>query len=332
MIRTPAFVLAAALQAASHAAAAHASAPDENHLFQLTKMNRGQPWLRVTTNSSRYKLKVDRFDVVGLHGFEAEDEAPAPRGPLAWDEIKRVDEIVTRGRSYGTKAAVVLGLVGAGIGNALGAPDAKGGSYAFVGLLTGGLAGAWLGSSFGNRYEKEVNWYTAPPPATPGAPPTGAVALVAADSSHEPPTPAKALKFAASLGPDEHVRVSGSFGKFQGYVGVAGPYGLEHLVVKSNAPEAWRPQQLPDHIPWSAVDEVQTRGGHVVEGALGTGLAFAGLGALLGAAAVAVSDSDNVGVGPGAAYGAAVLGGTGAVIGAGLGAISRGWKTVYRRH
>ena len=329
-------------------AASAAAAPAPNLQFQLEKQNRSRPWLRVTTDSGRFDLHADGLDAFGLHGFEAHrNETPLPHDPLAWSEIHRLDQVVTRGHRYGTIGAVVLGLLCAGLGNALGAPSDNGGSEAMIGLAVGGAAGAWLGASYGNRFQSEVNWYTAPPPSPKAPPPTDVLsmaaaladsahvdstsALAAADSTREPPAPPEALALAARIGPDDLIRVSGDFHAFQGRAHVAGPGGLERLVVDHHAPREWRPDPVPERLSWSAIAQVETRHSNAGRVAAGTALVFGISGALVSAAAVGLADSPNVTPGGAAIQGGALMALIGAVVGAGIGTASHHWSVVYHR-
>src|SRR5262245_12236956 len=171
--------------------AAAAAGPDPNLLFQLEKENRRQPWLRVTTDSGRFRLRAERLDASGLSGLEAHRKGPLPHDPLAWAEIKRLDHVVTRSHALGVTGAIVVGSLCAGLGNALGAPTDKGGSYALLGLLSGGAVGAWAGSSYGDRFQKDVNWYTPPPAPPPADAQSMAVAL--ADSARQDSAAAVAI-------------------------------------------------------------------------------------------------------------------------------------------
>src|SRR5262245_21985315 len=145
MVRAAAFTFALLLAAPSLAAST-APGPDANRLFQFEKQNRDHPWLRVTNDSGRFRLRADRLDVSGLSGLGAHRGGPLPRDPLSWAEIKRLDQLVTKSRALGVTGALLFGALGAGLGNALGAPDGHGGNYAFVGLVGGGAIGAWAGS------------------------------------------------------------------------------------------------------------------------------------------------------------------------------------------
>jgi hypothetical protein len=155
------------------------------------------------------------------------------------------------------------------------------------------------------------------------------VVLVAADTSSAPPAELPAI--AKHIGPRDHVRVTGAFGRFQGYVGVVGPFGLEHIVVKPDAPEEWRPHNLPKRIPWSAIDGVHMRRGNARTGAVAGGITFAIVGGLLTAAAASLADSYSPKPGEAAIVGGAVSGAIGVVVGAGIGSAFRHWAVVYRR-
>jgi len=347
MVRARAFLFALLLALPARAGSA-AAGPDANLLFQLEKQNRNNPWLRVTTDSGRFRLKADRLDPRGLSGFRAHHEEPLPRDPLAWKEIQRLDQIHTRGRAFGFTGALVMCLVGAGLG-AVAAPSGSGdaGNYAWAGLLAGGAAGAWLGSSYGDRFQKDVNWYAAALPAPSAPPPTNSMSIAAAladtgradsasaiasvpavvDTVAEPPATPEALSFASRIGPSDLMRVSGEFHAFQGYAHIAGPLGLEHIVVDRDAPGEWLPHDLPKRVPWHTIDQVQMKASNVWRGALIGGLSLGALGAL--AAAAYVAAWQDPGVGSGAAVGGAVAGGIGLVLGAGIGSMSHHWAVVY---
>ena len=105
------------------AGASHTFAtPSTNLLFQLEKQNRRSPWLHVTTDSARFTLKASRIDELGLHGLTPPRDAQLSSDALRWSQVGRIDEVVTRAQRGRVMGSIVLGLAGAGLGNALGAP------------------------------------------------------------------------------------------------------------------------------------------------------------------------------------------------------------------
>src|SRR5207247_1272734 len=122
--------------------------PSPNLLFQLEKQNRSRPWLRITTDSVRLALRVHGIDQQGLRGFMAPEGILPPREPITWDEIERIDEVVTRAHAGSVTGAIAIGLAGAGLGNMIGASENRGGRYALVGLAAFGSLGGWLGGRF----------------------------------------------------------------------------------------------------------------------------------------------------------------------------------------
>ncbi len=109
--------------------------PSPNALFQFQKDNRSHPWLHITADSGMVERKVLRLDPIGLHGMSAPDGVQV-EGSLTWSRIQRIDEVVTRAGAWGKVGAVTLGLLGAGLGNALGAPTHSGGRLALPSLPT----------------------------------------------------------------------------------------------------------------------------------------------------------------------------------------------------
>lgn len=314
------------------------SSPRPNLLFQLQQNNRRHPWLRITADSGRVERKARRLDPIGIHGISTPEGVEFP-GPLTWNRIQRIDEVVTRAPRWRTLGAVTLGLLGAGLGNALGAPNNQGGTLALGGLLVFGGTGAYLGGAYGSRFRSERNWYVAD---TVGHDPAEALALAPITPSvTQPVTPPVAALVSVSgtdprvlsacnrIGHKERFRAYGSFGSFLGYAGVVGPEGLEDLHAERNRQKrgAANPPQL---ISWDEIDLIEMRGGSALHGALIGGASFAVVGALVGMAAVAVAGSD-VSAPAAGAVGALYVAPVGIVLG-GLGGFAvRRWVSVYQR-
>ncbi len=346
----PRAILVALLLAIMPARAAASSdtlaQPSPNLLFQFQKQNRSHPWLRVATDSARLTLKARRIDELGLHGLTAPGNAPLPHDPLTWAEIARIDEVVTRAQRGRVMGSIVLGLAGAGLGNALGAPNGDGGNDAMLGFAVLGGVGAWLGGAYGERFKHERNWYVADTSVRMLS--VAPLALAAPRASSAPletvapaplgtavPAPRLAMSPARirtsnRIGKDDVIRVTGSFGTFQGFADLAGPTGLEGLHPDPKARGEWAHRRVPERIPWEAIDEVRMRGGSGINGALVGAGSFAAVGALFGLAAVAALGSGDVSVAEGALVGAGIAAPFGALFGAGAGALVRRWVVVYR--
>ncbi len=300
--------------------------PSPNALFQFQKNNRNHPWLHITADSGMVERKVLRLDALGLHGMSTPDGVQLP-GSMTWDRIQRIDEVVTRSRGWGTVGAVTLGLLGAGLGNALGAPYDRGGRLALGGLLVFGGIGGYLGGKYGARFRSERNWYVAD---TVGRPEPVDDAVVLAPPVSAPVADPAILSACSRLDPNKLFRAQGSFGSFQGYAGIAGPEGLEELRAdrhgKHDAGAA-----SPGMITWDQVDRIETRGGSMWQGAIAGGVSFGVLGALVGMAAVGVSGTSEASVAEGGLVGALYVAPVGIVIGGLTGMAVRRWVVVYRR-
>ncbi len=300
--------------------------PRPNSLFQFQKDNRRHPWLRVNADSGWIERKVRRIDSIGLHDLSARDGRRLPES-IPWTQVQRIDEVVTRAAGWRTVGAVTLGLLGAGLGNALGAPNQSGGPMAMAGLLAFGGVGAYLGGEYGSRFRSERNWYVADtmrraePVERPAALDPGPLAA----------DPAAVLSACNRIGRNERFRAYGSFGSFQGSAGIVGPEGLEALSVDRHRPRGAR-ANAPQRITWDQIDRIEMRGGSAMNGALAGGAAFAALGALVGMAAVAAaSGGSDASVAEGAFGGAAILAPVGIVLGGLTGAAARRWVSVYQR-
>lgn len=341
-MRRTLLVALAFMTVASHpAAASNAFAPPSpNQLFQLEKQNRSHPWLRVATDSARLTLKARRIDHLGLHGLTAPADAPPLHDPLSWREIERIDEVVTRAQRGRVMGSLVLGLAGAGLGNALGAPNGDGGNDAMLGFVVLGGVGGWLGGVYGERFKHERNWYVADTAAkmlsaTPLASPAPLETASPAPLETVAPAPSLGMspamiRVSNRIGKDDLVRVTGSFGSFQGFADLVGPTGFEGLRADRKAHGEWAHGKVPERIRWEEIDEVRMRGGTGTNGALVGAGSFAAVGALFGLAAVAVLGDGSVPVVSGALVGAGIAAPFGALFGAGAGALVRRWVVVYR--
>ena len=161
----------------------------------------------------------------------------------------------------------------------------------------------------------------------PAAPPVAVDTSAALAPSTPTPTPPskKVLQACARVDRDDHIRMRGDFGQFQGYASVIGPEGVEQLRADHGHPAA--PTGL---VTWDQIDRMEKRGGSAGKGAL-SGAAFVGLlGGMLGGAAASLNGSGAEtagGVAAGAAAGAALGAGLGALFGAPIPA----WHKVYER-
>ena len=301
--------------------------PSPNAVFQFQKDNRSHPWLHITTDSGMVERKVLRLDPLGLHGMSTPNGVRLPES-MPWNRIQRIDEVVTRAGPWRTTGAVTLGLLGAGLGNALGAPKQQGGRLALAGLVVFGGIGGYLGGQYGSRFRSERNWYVADTvrdvEAVVQTEPSARLAAPGADRA--------VLDACNRIGRNELFRAYGSFGSFRGYAGIAGPEGLESLRVDRHERRRGADTMPPQRISWDQIDRVEIRGGSALNGALIGGTTFAVFGALLGMAAIAVSDNTDVSVAEGGAVGALYVAPVGIVLGGLSGLAVRRWHTVYRRH
>ncbi len=291
-----AFLTAATIPAA---ATNESAGPPPNLLFQLQKQNRAHPWLRVTTDSSRLTLRVRRIDELGLSGFGSSGSVPPPPDPIGWRAIRRIDE--TRARQGRNIGFIVLGALGAGLGNTIGSVDDRGGPGSLLGLALFGGLGAWQGGRLGKRMVHERPWYRGTPAAAPGEGPlpdgretrstdTTPGPVVAQRPGLEVPGDSSSsslsrstgvLRACARIGRDDLIRVRGDFGWFQGFASVVGPEGMEGLRVSPNRHLSTAP--VPTGlISWDRIDKVDKRGHGWRRGAIGGGLVLGAVGGGLG--------------------------------------------------
>ena len=296
-----------------------------NALFQFQKDNRSHPWLHITADSGMVERRVLRIDRVGLHGMSTPEGVQLP-GSLPWSRIVRIDEVVTRAGRWRKVGAVTLGLLGAGLGNAIN-PD-QGGISSLAGLVTFGAAGGYLGGQYGSRFRSERRWYVA-----------DTVRRAEPQIAAEAPVPVSApgadpavLRACYRLGPDKLFRAYGTFGTFRGYASIAGPEGLEELRTNRSGKHRVADDTRPQRITWDQVDRVEMRGGSVLRGSMVVGAAFAAFGALLGVAAVGLSDNSDISAPAAAALGALYVAPFGIALGGLGGAAFRRWVPVYQRH
>lgn len=345
---------AAVLAPAVSFAATGFEAPPPNRIYQLDKQNRSRPWLRITADSTRWTVRVHRFDEIGPRGLEGRrDEPPAP-GLLPWSSVARIDEVVTRAQRGRTLGFLAGGALGLGLGNAIGASDGSGWSEGMIGLLIAGSAGGWIGGRWGESMVREEPWYVAAPAPLTAEPAAPVAARAASDSAAGSPaapmtttTPAAAvadsaaraesisrsprvLRACAKIDRRDLIRVRGDFGLFQGFAAVAGPQGLDGL--RPDPRQRHATTAVPEGlVSWDRIALVDKRGSSAGRGAVMGGLSAGIAGGLISFAIVSALDS---GGGSGNAVGGmflggAITGGFGALIGALLGAAVPAWHNVY---
>jgi len=300
--------------------------PSPNALFQFQKDNSNHPWLHITADSGMVERMVLRLDSIGLHGMSTPDGTQLP-GSMTWSRIQRIDEVVTRAAPLGTVGAVTLGLMGAGLGNALGAPTDQGGRLALGGAVLFGGVGHFLGGKYGSRFRSERNWYVADT-VRHTEPVVHAEAPV---TTRVPGADPAILRACSRIDRNELFRASGSFGTFRGYAGIAGPEGLESLRADPHGQRRGADTMPPRLISWDQIDRIEMRGGSAMRGAVGLGVSFGIVGALLGMLVVAGTQDANASVAEGALVGALYVAPVGIVIGGVGGLAVRRWVTVYRR-
>ncbi len=341
-----------------------ASAPSPNLLFQLQKQNHAQPWLRVTTDSSRRTLRALRIDEAGIGGLTFRERgSPAP-DRIAWRSITRIDELCTRAKTGRISGFVVGGAVGMALGSAIGASmghrqtstdpslndnsdRGHGGVGMALGLVLLGGLGAWQGGRFGERFVTERPWYAAAPEAasSPNSLDTTAVRpqspLIATPSVAQDPantgqsraSPAAAvLRACARIHPSDLIVIRGDFGRFEGYASVVGPEGIEGLRATRDGGGVSPPT---GRVAWDRIEQLDRRGNGWRKGALVGSLLVGAYGGVLGymegtqGLFEVHSPRPSVEVAGitlgGIAYGATV----GAVIGAGVGCLFPAWHRVY---
>ena len=298
--------------------------PSPNAVFQFQKDNRSHPWLHITADSGMAESKMLRIDPLGIHGLSTADGARLPES-ITWNRVQRIDEVVTRAGTWKKVGAATLGLLGAGLGNALN-PE-NGGISSLAGLVVFGGAGGYLGARYGSRFRSERNWYVADTTQHEATEDRAEIALPSSSPGADPAV----IDVCNRIGRNELFRASGSFGSFRGYAAIAGPDGLEQLRADRHGHERGTDATPPTRITWDQVDRIEMRGGSALRGAAMGGATFGALGVLLGMVVVAVTDGSNGDVAQGAVYGVLLTAPVGIAIGGLRGSAVRRWVIEYQR-
>jgi hypothetical protein len=330
------------------------TSPSPNLLYQLQQRNRSQPRLRVTADSSRLQLRVPIIDEAGLKGATSDgSNVPAPE-LIPWASIERIDEVVTRARRGRITGFVLGASAGALVGGVYGFTStggAEGAGGALIGAVAVGAVGIWIGGRIGERHVYEEPWYVAeplpahgprlatkgavlpvsgllPPPPVVSTPflrrPRGLPATAPATGAPRP----EVLLACERIDRNDHIRMRGDFGFYQGRAGVFGPQGFEGLRTALDREGDASTSSL-GVVTWDQIRSVDRRGNAAGKGALVGAISFGVFGGMLGAAAGSLSETEGAVIG-GAAIGAALSGAFGAVLGAGVGSMFPAWHNVYR--
>jgi len=322
--------------AASAAAVLAYPAPSADELEQLRHQHHRKDWLRVTTDSMRYEVRVRGIDDAGLSGLTPRPHAPAPPDPLPWSAIARIDRRTSGFRGGQITGAILGGLSGFIAAHLVGLVEKHGEFGVFTGLTVGAVAGGWIGGRRGDRRVREHPFYAAPPQPAPIAAEAAApfeslaVDTVAALVVTPPPSAIAAspavLNACNKLHPEDLLRVEADFGKVEGYASSIEPGGIEGLRADLGHESTAAPPPL---LTWDRVHRVDRRGNsaglYARRGGLALGV-LCGVAGLAATGALGGNDSETMGGGlAGAAIGCAVGAVGGGLIGMGV----PRWHPIY---
>ena len=336
--------------------------PSPSLVAQLRSQHQRQDWLRVTMTSTHLELRARQIDEEGLSGLtarghdrrrlEAYLSDPSSRGHLPWSSISRIDRLRSQSRIGQIGGAIPGVIMGGNLPNP------------YLGVLSLGLVGAWLGGRIGDQFVSVHPFYQAlplPPPSAPAAsnahgaaPPADSVLATRTDAVPSVPresalpsttttSPGSAPEADASpvanssrevlmacrrISPEDLLRIESEFGQFQGYALRIGIDGLDGLREDRGARSFLPPP--PDMLAWDRIDRIHKRGGSAGRGALAGAVTLGCLGGMISAAAVSIANGDEK---PSTAFveGAAVSGAVGAALGGLIGSAIPGWHLVYKR-
>jgi hypothetical protein len=159
------------------------------------------------------------------------------------------------------------------------------------------------------------------PPGKPSPPPSSRAEVSSRAAS-------SAIERASSRIQSENLlRITGDFGRFQGFATHAGPEGLDGLRVDLTGGVA--PAAPPGLVSWDRIYSIEKRGNSAGKGAVSVGLALGAAGAGLAFLLVTGFGGDGADAAGPMFEAGAITGGIGAVIGGLVGAAIPRWHVVY---
>jgi hypothetical protein len=359
-----------ALFPAATAAQDHPTPPAEV-VKQLRRHHHRGDWWRITTDSTRYEVRVKQIDAEGLAGLTTRRKAPPAPERIAWGSIERIDLRKSHERR-GQITWMILGLSAGFIPLANGHANSSQPKYYMLG---GAALGAYLGGKLGAQNVHERALYIAPtsflPPNVPvvaaheTAPPeTASVTLPSgtpiAASHDSAPTDSAAIKTQATTTPSADsgdavspratsppatasaaIRRARRRLSTHDLLRITGDFGTFHGYAASIGPEglgglrvetSYPSVSLPGLLRWDRIDRLEVRGSNAQRGAMSGAI---GLGAATGFLGIPVgalaSDNSDASMWGVVAACAGVGAGVGLLLGAVIGATGSSWHVVYQR-
>lgn len=340
------------------------STPSPEAVEQMRGQHKSKDWLRITTDSTRYEVRVSVIDSQGLSGVTSAHKAPPAPQRIGWGSIVRIDTKKphrTRGQLNGLLIGMGSGLI----------PAAYTSGDRAMYMLLGGLVGCGIGrlASAGNLHDGEL-YVTPDPPLTPGSsvvsmhataraesasvsPPSGPVVAASLDSAAtdtsvtRPPASAQsesashAAPAAAVTGPATSFALAASPAvasacrriSSTNLLKLNGDFGTFHGYAARVSPQGLGGLRLESRYPsvrspgtlaWDRIDRVEVLGNTAGKAALHGAI---GVGALAGFVGLLVAAVVTVADSPSDYTGGVIIVGSvvaGATVGAVLGA-SIGW-------
>lgn len=324
--------------------------PTPGLVENLSRQLHRSDWARITTDSTVFVAHVRDLGAQGLGGLSPVRPPATVPAFIPWSSVAQLDRRRSHHRSgqvVGLAGGTLLGIaVASGTGSVMGGEKNIGTlsrAGRTVGVVTLSVAaGNWIGTRIGKGWVRTRTLYvgsrapdsvalvsesaSAPPDAADSS--AASVAASAAPTVGVPPDSARIARVLPHLQPNQRLRISGEFGRFEGFVGFAGPVKLEGLVPSRKAD---RNSLGPRELEWNRIVKIEVPGNRAGNSALVTGAAFAGAGLLIGMPIGGIADPHPLAFLAGGLIGAGIMGSFGFVLGGLVGSAAPAWHVIYPR-
>ena len=357
-------LLASLLLLPAQASADGYEPPSPSTLQSIQAQHGGKDWWFVTTDSTRFLVRIREIDTRGLSGLKPKRASEPAPDAIGWTSIARIDERHSKFLAKSIQGVLYGALIGGTLPFMIN--QTNGGDYAAWTLLAGAGIGGWLGGLWGDHIAREDPIYVsrtliAPKPvslaprpiesadstlaadtlaaatSSPPGPDSAAPAdsIVASGAPMHSPSPSNSVAIAEAcreIRPTDRLRIQADFGIFDGQAEHASTDGLSGLRPHSARGNA---ESIPGLVTWDRIQRIDRGGNATAAGARKGAVVFGALGAVVGLFAIAAvsasSSSSAEASGSWIVLGAAGGAAGGALLGAGIGAGGVSWRSIYTR-
>jgi hypothetical protein len=155
--------------------------PSPSSLQSIQAQHGRKDWWFITTDSTRFLVRIRRIDTRGLSGLKPKRASEPAPDAIGWSSIARIDERHSKFLAKSIQGVFLGALIGGTLPFMIN--QTRGGDHAGWTLLAGAVSGGWLGGLWGDHIAREDPIYVSRTLITPQPVPLAPRPAQSADST-----------------------------------------------------------------------------------------------------------------------------------------------------